>query len=184
MNFLFKWLNRVKYIIIIVMFLTLLQKYIDSILMPYFIKEIIDKLSLNVRNINQYFYILLFYGIVNLFSITTSNLISYLQIKHDYKFYHIYFINNILKNSLENSKNYFDKNSSNAIISNIYKLASNCEYIVNTITLTIIPNIIILIIYIFSLNKINTSIVLPIIIWSFTYSVISYITSKINKKTF
>ena len=184
MNFLFKWLNRVKYIIFTVMILTLLQKYIESILSPYFMKEIIDKLSLNVKDLKQYFYILLLYAFINLFSVFISNLIDYLQIRYDYKFYNIYFINNILKNSLKNSKNYFDKNSSNTIISNIYKLSKNCEYIINTITLTVIPNIIILTIYIFSLKKINTSIVLPIIIWLITYSLISYITSRVNKKNF
>ena len=166
------------------MLLTLLNRLVESIALPYLIKEIIDKLSLNIKHVEQYFYIFLIYSFVSLLSIFLSNLIDYLQIKYDYKFYHIYFINNILKNSLKNSKSYFDKNSSNAIISNIYKLSSNCEYIINTITLTIIPNIIILILYIFSLKSINSSIILPISIWTIFYSLMSYIGFKTNKNNF
>lgn len=166
------------------MLLTLLNRLVESIVLPYLIKEIIDKLSLNIKHVEQYFYIFLIYSFVSILSIFLSNLIDYLQIKYDYKFYHIYFINNILKNSLKNSKSYFDKNSSNTIISNIYKLSSNCEYIINTITLTIIPNIIILILYIFSLKSINSSIILPISIWTIFYSLMSYIGFKTNKNNF
>ena len=80
---LIKWLKRTKYILILTILLILSQKYIQTILEPTILKNIIEKFSTHTKDINVYINILIIYFLTNILNTIIGNLLTYIQTRYD-----------------------------------------------------------------------------------------------------